>query len=136
MAGWRIVVVAGIGVCLLVGVWFAYRANKFGINNVFSREHVFSISEALNEEIAITVTRRALRAGGYDVSDLTPVGRDRGDGNVERFHASARPNTSSGYVLWGRTPDGSPDDEGYTWRYLVRLEKHGSEIRCRVFVPK
>ena len=142
MTGWRMIVAAAVGICfcLALAAWLGYRVNKFGINNVFSREHVFSDQRALTEQLAIEITRQALEADGYDTSVLAPVehGHQGRPGHSDRFFLFQRrgPSDTSGRILWGPALGGSPDKDNAVWKYKVRIEQRGSEIRCRVYRGK
>lgn len=110
-----LVVVASI----FVG-WGFTRASKYGLNNIFSREHIFIDSRPLTDDIAIELSRKALEAGGHDSSELAPKsGYSRNSKNLDR-----------GYVLWGPLQEGAP------WRYLVSVRKEGEKVRCRVTLGK
>ncbi len=141
MTGWRIVAATTLGVCLLLlGAWLAHRVNKFGINDMFSREHQFSDERPLTEQVALEITRRALEADGYDTSVLSPVEyrHEFPEGHAERFFARNTLNSNSGRVLWGPAPApwGSLIKRNAFRTYAVRIEKSGSEIRCRVYKGK
>jgi hypothetical protein len=115
LATWCIVLVG-----LLLVAAFLDRATTFGLNNVFSREHMFIEERPLTDSIAISLTSQTLELDGRDVSQMCPYGGfSRGDASRD-----------GGYVLWGPLPDGSP------WTYLVSVEKTGKHIRCRAIRGK
>ena len=123
MTGWRIVAAVTMGVCLLcLGAWLAHRANTLGLSNVFSRERRFSDERPLTEQVAIELTEQALEADGYDTSLLTPVEYGR------HFFVRNTIHPNRGRVTW------KPIKENKL--LTVKIEKNGSEFRCRVYRGK
>jgi len=136
MAIRRKIAVTALGFCLLLlGAWLLNRVSEFGIKNVFSREHHFSDERALTEEVAIDITRQALEADGYDITVLAPVEyySQLPEGITERIFVRNTLNPNSGKVYWGPAQRDSPIKGN---PFLVRIEKHGSDIRCRVYKGK
>jgi hypothetical protein len=111
-----------VGILILLGSWFIYRAASLGLNNVFSREYTFSDSRPLTEAVAIEVTRNTLEIAGYDPSRLAPFEfrPNSPDEHPERFFARNTIDPQSGSVLWG--PKNST-----VWDYSVTERKRGRD---------
>lgn len=135
MVAKRVVIIVSLGLVLLLSCWGIYRL-RFGLNNVFSREHHFSDQRPFTEKVAIDLTMQAIAADGKDSSAMSPVELRPGDpeGHTKRFFSQNTLNPNRGYVLWGPTPDGTVEAGATT--YLVRINKNGSDIRCRVLRAK
>jgi hypothetical protein len=69
----RIVGAVIIPAIIFFASWVFYRAGTLGINNVFSREHVFTDARPLTEQVAIELTMETLKADGRDMSAFAPV---------------------------------------------------------------
>ena len=98
--------IAGIGAFIALE-----RANRLGLNNVFSREHVYVDDRPLTDTVAIELTRNALKADGRKVEQLVPY----------KGFARNSINANNGYVLWGPLPAGDP------WQFLVSIRKNDSD---------
>lgn len=100
--------------------WGFMRSSKYGLNNIFSREHTFVDRRPLTNDIAIELSKMALKEGGYNASELAP----------KSGYSRNIMDPNSGYVLWGPLPEEAP------WRYLVSVRKEGKKVRCRVTMGK
>jgi hypothetical protein len=90
--------------------WGGIRASKYGLNNIFSREHIYVDDRPLTDAVALELTREALRADGQRIEHLVPY----------KSFARNSINENNGYVLWGPSPDGEP------WQFLVSITRNDS----------
>ena len=122
----------------LFAIWFLCRASTLGVANVFSHEATFVDSRPLTEDVAIELSRRTLRAQGYDVTHLAPYQHEGGfhpDYPGDRIFSRNLYNSNHGTVTWVSTRRGNGFD-AETLSLNVNIEKHKDEIRCRAFRPK
>ncbi len=82
---------------------------------------------ALTEDVAVELTRKALESDGYDTTVLAPL-QHRDGRTFIQGHDEDR-----GYVQWIFDSDVQPDRRR---AFLVAIEKHGVEYRCRVYRSK
>jgi len=95
----------------VIGAFIALdRASRHGLNNIFSREHIYVDDRPLTDAVAIELKRNALKDDGQKIEQLAPY----------KGFARNSINVNNGYVLWGPLPDGNP------WQFLVRIDKNDS----------
>jgi hypothetical protein len=116
----RIWIILVVIAAVFAAYWFFDRVCHLGVNNVFSREHVFRDDRELTDEVAIEITRWSLEASGYNMSLVAPY---------SGFSRNSL-NPKEGYVLWGWK---SHIDQ---WHFSVRIEKENGIVRSRVFRRK
>jgi len=75
----------------------------------------------LNEELAISLSRQALKDKGIDISKVVPI--PYWNDHPEKLFANDGYDPNSGYILWQRIDD-------KTTSYSVSVEKRGDKIYC------
>jgi hypothetical protein len=88
-------------------------------------------SEPLTDLEAIELSREALRRSGHEADRLAP---QKFQNDTTNYYARNTISPFSGYVLWSSMPLNStnPNNEAF----MVQLEQRGTQVLCRVNVPK
>ena len=83
----------------------------------------------INDDLAITISRWALKQDGKPVEKMVPV-KYWGYRKINAYFARNKNDDNYGQVMWHQ------EDKSTVWEYSVILEKKGSTVLCEIVAAK